>query len=122
MKISHLVINGLRDNGVMAADSIPENFDLKAAFTIDRSFRSSSEKQKIDITADDVIELEFEDQTTWICEPGQLGEIFPETLTKNRSGFSGNWSMLPNLSSSTLFIISEPPTTCCRRLELKINS
>lgn len=101
MKISHLVINGLRDNGVMAADSIPENFDLKAAFTIDRSFRSSSEKQKIDITADDVIELEFEDQTTWICEPGQLGEIFPETLTKNRSG-DGGIEIPASISSDTV--------------------
>lgn len=90
MKISHLVINGLKDTSAPALDvNTPENFELRAAFSIDRNFRGSTEKQSIDLTEEDVIELIFEDQTTWVCSADSLNEIFPETLTVNRSADGG---------------------------------
>lgn len=81
-----LIVNGstnLKVNGSASPLSDFEgfqNFELVNSVLVSNS-RSASSRNEIDITSDsDIVELEFEDETTWIGNAHEFHEVFNLTL------------------------------------------
>ncbi|MVT07941.1 CHAT domain-containing protein [Chitinophaga tropicalis] len=56
------------------------------SFLIGNSIRGTVESHTVTLDEDNVIELVFEDDTTWLCNTDTLAELFPEAPTLTRSG------------------------------------
>lgn len=48
--------------------------------------RSLGESHEIHLKKDDVVEMVFSDDTTWICNPDTIEDVFPQATVSNRSG------------------------------------
>src|SRR5690349_8250326 len=56
--------------------------ELVHSFKVSGSTRGQSETHEIDLEDDSVVELVFEDDTTWLCNKNTLGEVFPEATVR----------------------------------------
>ncbi len=84
MKMDKIVIRGKEEFIAEPAD-IPADFlTLKAAYSTGGRFRSSADKHTVVLEPSDIIELVFEDDTTWYCSPDTLEEVFPTTSLPTR--------------------------------------
>ncbi len=80
-----IIVNG-RENDQVNGKQVIEDFD--AAFELDRSVvvsntRSISSRQEMVVTSEgDIVEIKFEDQTTWIGNAQEFQEIFHLSLNR----------------------------------------
>ncbi len=85
MSVQNLVINGTAlpvTAGVSSADDVTK---IKASYAIGTSLRGTGEEHTVKLDKNDVVELLFEDDTTWYCNRDTLEEVFPEGSTIKRS-------------------------------------
>jgi tetratricopeptide (TPR) repeat protein/pimeloyl-ACP methyl ester carboxylesterase len=85
MKIKTLTINGQKQ---LAPNTDPEHpmLELKESILITGILRGQSETQKLQLNDNDLLELVFDDDTSWLCPPDSLEDIYPGSYTQNRDG------------------------------------
>src|SRR5215211_3575020 len=83
-----IVVNGIKNNkaepaALLTSDlSLFDNFELVDSVLVSNS-RSATSRQEIPITSDgDIVELQFEDETTWIGNAQEFHEIFNLSLNR----------------------------------------
>lgn len=87
MKINKIIINGIEQKA--KAESQPEAslFTILKSYQIKPGTRGESDSQEIDLEDEDLVELVFDDGTTWFSSPDTLEDIFPEAArVSDRSG------------------------------------
>lgn len=87
MKINEIVIKGIRQESTKKEVPADDLLFSKGSFLVEHASRDSASVQVRKLDDDDIIELVFEDGTTWFASPESLGEIFPKTVSvPDRSG------------------------------------
>ncbi len=59
-------------------------YSIEQSIAIGSSARGTASMHEIKLTKDNVLELVFDDQTTWFCDSETIEEIFPEATASNR--------------------------------------
>jgi CHAT domain-containing protein len=85
MKINEITIRGEKQEGSELAQST-DLIQLRHSYRVGGNTRGASENHKVKLDDDNIIELVFEDTTTWFCSPNTIEEVFPEAAIKSRSG------------------------------------
>ena len=90
MKIDEIIIRGERQESSESTQST-DLIQLKHSFAVGGSTRGPSESHTVKLEDDNIIELIFEDTTTWFCSPNTIEEVFskppfPERLLIAASG------------------------------------
>jgi hypothetical protein len=83
MKIDKIKIRGEKTTAEAAVES--GILQLDSSFLIKGATRGASDVHDVKLNDDSVIELIFEDNTTWFCNQNTLDEVFPEISAQNRS-------------------------------------
>ena len=85
MKINEITIRGEKQESSELVQST-DLIQLKDSYRVGGNTRGTSENHKVKLDDNNIIELVFEDTTTWFCSPNTIEEIFPEAAIKSRSG------------------------------------
>ncbi len=89
MKINDIVIKGYDQTSQVSGQSTEDNLTIRKSFQIGRSTRGVTESHPVTLQDDDLLEMVFEDGTTWFSSPDTLDDLFPEAMNaRNRSGES----------------------------------
>ena len=86
MRISKLTLNGNDQTPVAAADANYPTLQLEKSILVSTAVRGTDNKIQLDLTDDHLVELVFEDETTWLCTPDTLEELYPGQLAQQRGG------------------------------------
>lgn len=84
MSVRTIIVRGTRQVSLPTGTADP--LQHKESFLFTGSNRSSGETHEINLKDDDVVEMIFNDDTTWFCNPDTIEDVFPEASTTNRSG------------------------------------
>lgn len=84
MSINKIVVLGTKQtaSSVLGEDEV---FELKESYLLGTAVRGIGERHEISLKKSEVLELCFEDQTTWFCNADTLEDIFPEAVAIKRS-------------------------------------
>ena len=63
--------------------------ELKQSYLIAGATRGQLDSHDVNLHKNDLIELVFEDNTTWFCGPDTLDEVFPGAAGAKRSASGG---------------------------------
>lgn len=80
MKISNITVNGEFFSEPDGTDFSFENLILEQSIKVGQTTRGDSKKLDVRIQSDQIIELVYDDGTTWITGPDNLDDIYPEQL------------------------------------------
>ncbi|UYQ94353.1 CHAT domain-containing protein [Chitinophaga horti] len=94
MKVTSIVVKGYDQTNTSTATPSGELLTLKKSIAVSGPMRGVASQQQVPLDPDDVVELIFEDETTWICGPDTLDEVFPEVALQAR-GTSSEMFELP---------------------------
>jgi CHAT domain-containing protein len=85
MKITKLAVTGQRRqlSEVTDTSSYPA-LQLKDSILVAGALRGETKTPVLDVSKDDLVELVFDDDTTWLCPPDTLEDIYPGSYTKKR--------------------------------------
>ncbi|MEO7961481.1 MAG: CHAT domain-containing protein [Ginsengibacter sp.] len=86
MSVQKISLKGSENMVASNAASGTELLELRKSYTIGSSVRGITETHNIDLKDDDLVELIFNDDTTWYCNTDSIDEIFPDAPKINRSG------------------------------------
>jgi hypothetical protein len=86
MKITKLTVSGQRQQLSQATDQTYPALKLKDSILVSATLRGQTKPPILEIDDNDLIELIFDDDTTWLCPPDTLEDIYPGNYTTNRSG------------------------------------
>ena len=86
MSISKITIKGVRQSSIVSDQNTGETITLEESILVGQSVRGTGATYEIELTDNKVIELIFEDETTWLCSRDSLEEIFPEATFQTRAG------------------------------------
>ncbi|HEY4291354.1 MAG TPA: CHAT domain-containing protein [Puia sp.] len=86
MRISKLTLNGNDQTPVAAANPDYPTLQLEQSILVSPAVRGIDNKIQLNLTDDHLVELVFEDETTWLCTPDTLEELYPGQLTQQRGG------------------------------------
>ncbi len=86
MKIKKLTVSGQRRPVSEVTTSSYPSLQLKDSIQVSGAMRGQGKPPSLDIGDDDLVELVFDDETTWLCPPDSLEDIYPGSYSKNRSG------------------------------------
>ena len=90
MSINKLIIRGNEIPTVLEASSADDHVQLKRSFVIGTSAtRGVSEVIPVELEKDDMVELIFEDGTTWFSNTSSLQDVFPDASAATRSADGG---------------------------------
>lgn len=78
-------INGVRQSVADATEAQDAALELRASYWLDGAARGGGESHVVSLRDDDVLELVFDDGTTWFCTTESLDNVFPEAAQKKRS-------------------------------------
>jgi len=96
--MKNISIRGVKTEPVKEKES-GSALEIKETYKLGRQTRGMEQKHSVILDKDNVIGLEFEDQTQWLCSPETLNEVFPEAGFKNRE--SGGEFEIPGSLSAT---------------------
>src|SRR6478736_3585308 len=84
MSVRKIIVRGSKQLSlpVNAADPLQH----KESYLLSGTNRAAGESHEISLKEDDVVEMIFNDDTTWFCNPDTIEDVFPEATTSNRSG------------------------------------
>ena len=85
MKISKLTVSGQRRQTSEVTDASYPSLKLKDSILVSGAMRGQGKPPVLDIGDDDLVELVFDDETTWLCPPDSLEDIYPGSYSKNRT-------------------------------------
>ncbi len=94
MAIKNLIIKGVDLTREVAGPSPDDLFNVKASFQIGRMTRDMVGSHTVELKEKDVVEMVFEDGTTWFSGCDTITDIFPEALSSSR-GSAGNVFEVP---------------------------
>ncbi len=83
MKISNIAVNGIEQTELVKDQYSNENLTLERSIQITPMARDESQKINVKLLPEQVIELVYEDGTTWITGPDTLDDIYPEMLASS---------------------------------------
>ena len=86
MSVRTIIVKGTRQVNVAKAAADPLQY--KESFLLSGTSRATGESHEINLEAGDVMEMVFNDDTTWFCNADTIEDVFPEATTTNRSGNS----------------------------------
>ncbi|RYY69101.1 MAG: hypothetical protein EOO13_10490, partial [Chitinophagaceae bacterium] len=97
MSVRKIIVRGTKqvNTNIAAEDPLQHS----ASFILSGSNRAVGESHEINLKPDDVVEMIFNDDTTWFCNPDTIEDVFPEASTSNRSGNTS--FILPTALSGT---------------------
>lgn len=84
MSVRKIIIRGSKQANVPTG--VDDPLQHKESFILSSGTRASGESHEITLKPDDVVEMIFNDDTTWFCNPDTIEDVFPEATTTNRSG------------------------------------
>lgn len=84
--MTKLTVNGQRQQLSEVNNQDYPSLKLKESILVSATLRGQAKPPVLDIDDNDLIELIFDDDTTWLCPPDTLEDIYPGSYTKNRSG------------------------------------
>ncbi len=84
MRVSKITLRAELQSVENAAQSTDAHIELVQSFKISGATRALTESHTIDLKDDSIIELVYDDNTTWFCSPDTIGEIYPDAETKSR--------------------------------------
>lgn len=84
MSITKIVVNGNKQLVVDPTDS-DSGFELVETYQVGPSSRGVSTGHEIEMKNGEVLELKFQDDTSWFCNADTLEDIFPEAVVPKRS-------------------------------------
>jgi hypothetical protein len=84
MKITQIVIKGERQV-IIPAKSPGDSIELKESFLIMGAARGVTQSHTLNLRDNNLVELVFEDNTTWFCNADTLEEVFPEATVQKRT-------------------------------------
>ncbi|MBC7849045.1 MAG: hypothetical protein H7Y31_04885, partial [Chitinophagaceae bacterium] len=85
MRISRLVIRGEEQPAEIILSAPDDILELKRSFAIGTSVRGVTETHAVDIDDDDVVEIVYDEEISWLCNSDTLSELFPEVDLNKRS-------------------------------------
>ncbi len=81
MNTDKIIIRG--EKQPLSSDAQATDFlQLVQSFKVSGSTRGRSESHEINLQEDSVVELVFDDDTTWLCSKDTIGEVFPEAAVR----------------------------------------
>ncbi|MEO8569953.1 MAG: CHAT domain-containing protein [Ginsengibacter sp.] len=86
MSIQKIVIKGTEQKLPVNTASAGDVIELRKSYIIGGNVRGLTESHDIDLKKDDLVELVFNDETTWYCNTDTIDEVFPEAAAAKRSG------------------------------------
>ncbi len=86
MSVQKIVIKGTEQKLPVNPKSADDIIELRKSYIIGGNVRGLTESHDIDLKKDDLVELVFNDDTTWYCNTDTIDEVFPEAATIKRSG------------------------------------
>ncbi|MBC7936724.1 MAG: hypothetical protein H7Y86_15340, partial [Rhizobacter sp.] len=84
MSVRKIIMRGSKQVTLPSGTGDP--LQHKESYLLSGSTRSSGESYEVNLKPDDVVEMIFNDDTTWFCNPDTIEDVFPEATTSNRSG------------------------------------
>ncbi len=84
MSIKKIIVKGSKQT-VITSDASEDIFQLKESYQLGSSSRGIADSHEINLKNGEVVELKFEDDTTWFCNADTLEDIFPEAVAVKRS-------------------------------------
>lgn len=84
MKINKLKINGFEQTSQLSADPSEGYLQISRSFVIGETSRGETKSFEITLADDEIVEMIFEDGTTWISNSATLEDIFPQAGDQNR--------------------------------------
>jgi len=89
MKIEKIRITGFDQTNQVAEAASDAIMQMRGSFLVGQTIRGETQSHEIELKDDDIIEMVFDDGTTWFSNPYTLEEIFPEaTNTASRDGLT----------------------------------
>ena len=88
MKTIKLAFNGEKQKPENHPDSNHPMLKLKESILVSGAIRGESKREELLLDPNDLVEMEFEDGTKWLCPPHALEDLYPDAHTKNRDGES----------------------------------
>ncbi|MEO8473604.1 MAG: CHAT domain-containing protein [Chryseolinea sp.] len=87
MRTEKIIVRG----ELQPASSVPtsEFLDLEVSYRVRTTTRGAAERHEVPLNDDSIIEFVFDDDTSWICSPNTIDEVFPETTAVSRSAGEG---------------------------------
>ena len=85
MLIQKIVIRGEQQPPASVSRPPEDQTVLKKSYRIGASVRGGAEPHIIDLQPDDLLELEFEDNTLWFSNADHLAELYPEAVAQSRT-------------------------------------
>ena len=86
MSVQKIVIKGTEQMLPVNPKSADDIVELRKSYLIGGNIRGIIESHDIDLKKDDLVELVFNDDTTWYCNTDTIDEVFPDAATVKRSG------------------------------------
>ncbi len=84
MSINKIIVKGSKQqSAVIPGDE--DVFELKESYQLGSSTRGMADNHEISLKNGEVLELKFEDDTSWFCNADTLEDVFPEAVTAKRS-------------------------------------
>lgn len=82
MKIEKIKIRGFEQTVSPAAEPEIENLSLKKVFLVGETTRGVVNDYTVELKDDEIIELNYEDGTSWFSDPYTLEELYPEAFSQ----------------------------------------
>lgn len=86
MSVQNIVIRGTALPVAPGLANTDEVTTLKSSYLVSGAIRGAGEEHNVKLEKNELVELLFEDDTTWYCNRDTLEHVFPEALTVTRSG------------------------------------
>jgi hypothetical protein len=84
MSIKKIIIKGSKE-AIAPLNANDDLFELKETYLVGTASRGIAGSHEVILKDSEVVELVFEDDTTWICNADTLEDIFPEAVVMKRS-------------------------------------
>ncbi|HSN59525.1 MAG TPA: hypothetical protein VLR49_01220, partial [Ferruginibacter sp.] len=84
MSITKIIVKGSKQLSGPAENG-DDVFQLKESYQLGSSTRGAAGSHEITLKKSEVVELQFDDDTTWFCNADTLEDVFPEAVAVKRS-------------------------------------
>jgi CHAT domain/Lecithin:cholesterol acyltransferase len=84
MSITKMMVKGSK-NPLPLTTETGDNFELKESYLLGTNVRGLADNHEISLKNGEVLELKFDDDTSWFCNADTIEDVFPETIVSKRS-------------------------------------
>jgi CHAT domain-containing protein/pimeloyl-ACP methyl ester carboxylesterase len=85
MRISKIIIRGEEQSPALIPTATDDILELKKSYAVGTAVRGVTEVHAVDIEADDIVEVVYDEDISWLCNSDTLAELFPEVDLQKRS-------------------------------------